>query len=64
MFKALCSLIEDVGDGWKHLTDGEIIIYYDLDLLGARVVFNDTNGEAVTNTIIGSNSAIQVRIFC
>lgn len=58
-----CTLSEKLESGeWKNIAMGDILIYYDPELYCAKISLNDNSGHTVSNTVIGVNTVMEVRI--
>lgn len=64
MFTKRCTLSEkqDSGD-FKCIAMGELEVYYDPDMYGAKISMTDDNGQMISNTIIGVNTVMEVIIY-
>lgn len=63
MFTKRCTLSEvDSGD-WKVIAMGDLEVYYDPELYGAKISVTDDNGCLISNTIIGVNTVMEVTFF-
>lgn len=58
-----CTLSEMLDSGtWKEIAMGDLQVYYDPELYGAKIAVNDDNGRLISNTIIGVNTVMEVTI--
>lgn len=61
MFTKRCTLSELLDTGaWKTIAMGDLQVYYDPELYGAKIAVNDDTGLVVSNTIIGINTVMEV----
>ncbi|XP_018328177.1 E3 SUMO-protein ligase RanBP2 [Agrilus planipennis] len=60
MFKKRCTLSEELQSGeWKDAGTGELEIYYDSEIYGARINMTDDSGELICSTIIAQNTPVE-----
>lgn len=61
MFTKRCTLSEKLDSGeWKIIAMGDLEVYYDPELYGAKISVTDDNGCLISNTIIGVNTVMEV----
>lgn len=60
MFDKSCTLSEEESGQWKLVGPGDLQVYYDPDLYAARICITSASGEIISNTIIGTNTEMQV----
>ncbi|XP_056644005.1 E3 SUMO-protein ligase RanBP2-like [Diorhabda sublineata] len=61
MFEKTCSLSElNSDDCWEHVGEGCLEVYYDPDLYAARIVIADDSGCVLSNTVIGTNTEMEL----
>ncbi|XP_048524432.1 E3 SUMO-protein ligase RanBP2 isoform X2 [Dendroctonus ponderosae] len=61
MFTKRCTLSEQVNGQWNHVCIGDLQVYYDSEMYGARISIICDDGEIVSNTIIGANTSMQIK---
>lgn len=59
-----CTLYEQTEeDNWEHVANGDVQIYYDSDYYVAKICVMADNNSVVSNTLIGSNTLMDVSVL-